>query len=195
MNPKICPACALLRSHCLCPSAPRLKPRTQLLVLQHPAECHHPKNTLRLARLALPAMRVLRGERFPELAELEKHPRLALVYPAGEQDGVEPTAAGLSGGVQPDSLIFIDATWRKAHKLLMLNPWLQKLPRLALSECGNYRLRKTRVDGGLSTLEAIAYALAANEGMDPHPLLALQANWVTARLAQMPAEVKVRYES
>jgi DTW domain-containing protein YfiP len=58
-------------------------------------------------------------------------------------------------------LIVPDGTWRKARKLLYLNPLLEALPRVTLWAVApsRYRLRKAPEPGALSTLEAVVEAL------------------------------------
>lgn len=193
MSTPKCPRCALVQARCLCQQVSRIHTRTQILALQHPHETQHPKNTLRLAQLALPAVHCRIGETaldFQALADAiagGQWGEVALCYPAGTDAPVP--------GDKPryDTLIVLDATWRKAYKMLQLNAWLGALPRVSLSQVGDYRLRKTSVAGGLSTLESVAWALHANEGVDPQPLLELQAQWVDARVAQMPASIQARY--
>lgn len=188
-----CLGCAQVAAHCICAGIPSLQSRTRVLVLQHPQESQHPKNTLRLAALALPAIVTQVGETADDFADLARvvesgdFGKVALCYPP-ESD------APAAGCGRADTLIVIDATWRKAHKMLMSNPWLQALPRLALNQAGDYRLRKTSVTAGLSTLESVAWALNAIEGFDPQPLLDVQSRWIHARLAQMPPAVQARYE-
>jgi DTW domain-containing protein YfiP len=62
-------------------------------------------------------------------------------------------------------LVVPDGTWRKARKLLHLNPLLAALPRvtLAAGAVSRYRLRKAPGPGALSTVEAIAQALQVLE--------------------------------
>lgn len=192
-HPRLCPRCRLSTAQCLCAQATPLAHRTPVIVLQHPAEADHAKNTLRLARLCLPALELVVGEAAADFAALRQRlsgVQAVLCWPGPGSSPLEQAAA-------PGALVFIDATWRKAHKLLALNPWLADLPRRHFSQApaGDYRLRKTRVDAGLSTLEAIAYSLAHTEGLDTGPLYRLQAAWVSALLAHMPGEVRRRYES
>ncbi|MNP39850.1 DTW domain protein [compost metagenome] len=54
-----------------------------------------------------------------------------------------------------------DGTWRKARKLLYLNPLLGGLPRVTLAQAAasRYRLRKAPEAGALSTIEAVVGAL------------------------------------
>jgi DTW domain-containing protein YfiP len=62
-------------------------------------------------------------------------------------------------------LVVPDGTWRKARKLLHLNPLLAALPRVMLAQGlqSRYRLRKAPMPGALSTIEAIVEALNSVE--------------------------------
>lgn len=86
--------------------------------------------------------------------------------------------------IQPTHrFIFIDSTWRKAKRLLLENTWLQEIPQYHFQESveGQYRIRKTNVDNGLSTLESVAYALEKADSLDTstlHTLFAkMQSFW------------------
>jgi DTW domain-containing protein YfiP len=62
---------------------------------------------------------------------------------------------------QPGTLVVLDGTWRKCKRMLMQSPWLQSLPRMELSQLPPARnfLRKSSQPDGVSTLEAVVYAL------------------------------------
>ncbi|MFW3897369.1 tRNA-uridine aminocarboxypropyltransferase [Pseudomonas bharatica] len=161
-----CERCLRPRSHCLCPSIPCLDSRTRVVLLQHPDEVRHALNTARLAALGLRNAQLRVGEVFDDLSELIATPgyRPGLLFPG---DGAEALAA-YSGAVdeRPWLLIVPDGTWRKARKLLYLNPLLQGLSRVTLAEVqpSRYRLRKAPEAGALSTVEAVAQALNVLEG-------------------------------
>ena len=86
-----------------------------------------------------------------------------LLFP-GEQAQV--LSAYPTGDDTPLLLIVPDGTWRKARKLLYLNPLLEALPRVTLGQVlpSRYRLRKAPQPGALSTIEAVVEALNALEG-------------------------------
>lgn len=127
-----CPRCARPLSHCLCALVPRLSSRTRVLVLQHPAEASHALNTARLAALALDNGELRIGETFPELAAELAHDtyRSCLLFPGTQ---AMPLAELVQDG-RPLRLIVPDGTWRKARRILHLNPSLAALPRVALPE-------------------------------------------------------------
>ncbi|NHN79736.1 DTW domain-containing protein [Azotobacter chroococcum] len=164
MSRPCCSRCARPLSHCLCALVPRLASRTRVLILQHPAEVSHALNTARLAALALENGELRVGESFPELAAQPAHGtwRSCLLFPGAE---AVPLAELAQDG-RPLQLIVPDGTWRKARRILHLNPPLAALPRVVLPEGlqSRYRLRKAPMAGALSTLEAIVCALNILEG-------------------------------
>ncbi|MFG6486431.1 tRNA-uridine aminocarboxypropyltransferase [Roseateles sp. BYS78W] len=150
-----CPRCERPAATCLCATlpVPRLAHRTELLILQHPAEAGHAKNTAALLTLGLQSAQRLRGEVFD--AGLAA-PGTALLYPG---DGPAAAPADVS------RLILLDGSWRQSRRLLAANPWLAGLPRLSLPEQpGRYAIRRAHRPGQLSTLEAGLHALALLEG-------------------------------
>ena len=156
-----CSRCLRPQTHCLCALIPQLDSRTRVLLLQHPSEVGHALNTARLADLGLLNAELRVGEVFEDLATLLNPPgyQARLLFPGeGAQliDTAEPSDESL-----PWLLVVPDGTWRKARKLLHLNPLLAQLPRVTLPEgaVSRYRLRKAPGPGALSTLEAIVQAL------------------------------------
>ena len=156
-----CSRCLRPQTHCLCALIPQLDSRTRVLLLQHPSEVGHALNTARLADLGLLNAELRVGEVFEDLATLLNPPgyQARLLFPGeGAQliDTGEPSDESL-----PWLLVVPDGTWRKARKLLHLNPLLAQLPRVTLPEgaVSRYRLRKAPGPGALSTLEAIVQAL------------------------------------
>ena len=155
-----CPSCQRPLSYCLCPLLPSLASRTQVLILQHPSESAHALNTARLVALGLSTAQLRVGERFDDVPD--DGVRSYLLFPG--EDAVP--LATLAASAEPIRLVVPDGTWRKARKLLHLNPRLASLPRVALPEglASRYRLRKAPQPGALSTLEAVVVALNALEG-------------------------------
>ncbi|QXI19365.1 tRNA-uridine aminocarboxypropyltransferase [Pseudomonas hamedanensis] len=158
-----CPRCLRPQTHCLCKLIPRLDSRTRVLLLQHPSEVNHALNTARLAALGLTNAELIVGEVFEDLPTLLNRPgyQARLLFPA---DDAQPLQA-YAPTDEPLLLVVPDGTWRKARKLLHLNPLLAALPRVALAEScvSRYRLRKAPGPGALSTVEAIVQALQTLE--------------------------------
>ena len=158
-----CPRCLRPQTHCLCPLIPSLDSRTRVLLLQHPSEVNHALNTARLAALGLNNAELIVGEVFDDLPTLLNRPgyRARLLFPADDAQPMQAYAAS----DEPLLLVVPDGTWRKARKMLHLNPLLAALPRVTLAEGGvsRYRLRKAPGPGALSTVEAIVQALQVLE--------------------------------
>ncbi|OLS61646.1 tRNA-uridine aminocarboxypropyltransferase [Pseudomonas putida] len=161
-----CERCLRPQSHCLCPSIPSLDSRTRVVLLQHPDEVRHALNTARLAALGLRNAELRVGEVFEDLSGLIATPgyRVGLLFPGDEAQAL--TAYSGSADERPWLLIVPDGTWRKARKLLYLNPLLEGLPRVTLAQVqsSRYRLRKAPEEGALSTVEAVTQALNVLEG-------------------------------
>jgi DTW domain-containing protein YfiP len=158
-----CERCLRPVPHCLCPLIPQLDSRTRVLLLQHPSEVDHALNTARIAALGLVNAQLVVGEVFDNLQELLNQPgyTACLLFPG---DDARPLVAG-SADARATLLVVPDGTWRKARKLLHLNPLLAALPRVTLSEvpASRYRLRKAPAADALSTLEAVVHALQTLE--------------------------------
>ncbi len=158
-----CPRCLRPDSHCLCALIPHLDSRTRVLLLQHPSEVNHALNTARLAALGLSNAELIVGEVFENLPALLNQPgyRARLLFPADDAQTLQTYAAS----DEPMLLVVPDGTWRKASKMLHLNPLLAALPRvtLAAGAVSRYRLRKAPGPGALSTIEAIVQALQTLE--------------------------------
>lgn len=157
----ICARCTRPLSRCLCALLPHLSSRTRVLILQHPSEVRHALNTARLAALGLVNAQLQVGEQFEDLPQLLSVPgyRPCLLFPGDAAIPLECCAEKV--GDLPLLLVVPDGTWRKARKLLYLNPLLETLPRVVLPAglSSRYRLRKAPEAGALSTIEAITTAL------------------------------------
>lgn len=188
-----CPRCQRPQAHCLCALIPHLSSRTRVLILQHPSEVGHALNTARLAALGLQNAEIKVGEVFEDLPQWLSQPGYApcLLFPGAQAEAlVAYPATSL-----PKLLVVPDGTWRKARKLLHLNPMLARLPRVQLIDAApsRYRLRKAPGPGALSTLEAITQALEVLEA--PRSFEALLKPFdslIEGQIAAMGADVYQR---
>ncbi|WP_028614916.1 tRNA-uridine aminocarboxypropyltransferase [Halopseudomonas pelagia] len=161
--------------YCLCALVPHISTRIQLLVIQHPSEHRHALNTARLLVAGVAGAHLLITETLAEGS-----PWYNLLADPGWQTEIlfpgtgVPVVGAAVELARPRRLVLLDGTWRKARKLLHLNPLLQRLPKVALPEGlqSRYRLRKAPQPGALSTLEAGVEALQRIEpATDFSPLL------------------------
>jgi DTW domain-containing protein YfiP len=176
LAPHRCPTCFSAR--CFCAHIRPVETSFSILIVRHAAEILKPSNTARLAALALPRCRIVehasvRGPLDP--AELEGE-ETWLLYPEGE---------AATPGRPPARLIVLDGTWQQTRRMRQRLPVLRRLPILRLpAPPARTRMRRpTRADG-MSTLEAIARAVAMFDGeAAAAPLEALHAAAVRANRA------------
>lgn len=169
-----CPACLRAQRTCICRWVTAITPQVEVLVLQHPLEVANAKGSARLLHLCLAGSRLEVGETFApdRLGTLLSDGRHnVLLYPETAEEkslGVAtPPAFDPAWLATPQHLrlVVLDGTWRKSRKMLYLNPLLQALPRLPLTDTppSHYLIRKAHLLDQLSTLEATAYALSQLE--------------------------------
>ena len=206
-----CTRCLRPKSTCICCWITATNNAVEVVVLQHPMEVSNPKGSARLLCLSLAHSTLAVGEKFSEtdLQALITAPlssqngvplmpkRTILLYPDTPADPNLPVAVPpplvREYLTDPDRLrlIVLDGTWRKSRKMLYLNPLLQRLPRLALSDTGgsNYRIRKAHKPDQLSTLEATCAALTQiNGGAEAlQPLLAAFDGFVAQQMMYQAA--------
>nr|WP_246029098.1 tRNA-uridine aminocarboxypropyltransferase [Parashewanella tropica] len=173
-----------------------VKSDIELVIMQHPSEVGHAKNSVRLLPHLLDKVRIVVGETeqdFAQLkAELEAESRpIYLLYPS--EQSVEASQVKHS---QQGILIVLDGTWRKALKLLKFNPWLLSFQSLHFSPQApsRYRIRKASRIDSLSSLEAAAFGLQALQPqMDIKPILSAFDAMIEQQLVHMPEHVQARY--
>lgn len=180
---QICQTCQYPQSTCVCAWVKPITPPLNIIILQHPKETKHAKNTVKLLNLGIKHVIVLCGEQpkdWQELAQQVKETpqNFCLFFPHDSSQALESvTSEQHKTGYFPvdKQVIFIDASWRKAQKIWHLNPWLQLCQSWHFAEppANQYRIRQTRVPNSLSTLESVAYVLEFTHDVDCSALLAL----------------------
>ncbi|WP_243336942.1 DTW domain-containing protein [Anaeromyxobacter soli] len=153
-----CPRCRFPPEFCLCPAIPRLAAPFRLVVVRHASERERMSNTARWAALALDGAEILEHA-LPGVAldeTLLRAPGAVALFPSPRPgDGAVPATP-------PPILVVPDGTWTQARRMMQRLPALQRLPRLSLpGPPAGLRLRRPPWPDGMSTLEAIAGALAA----------------------------------
>ncbi|MEN6432511.1 MAG: tRNA-uridine aminocarboxypropyltransferase [Smithella sp.] len=163
------PRCYQRREICICPILPTVTTRTEILILRHIWEAERPSNTGRLAALAMSNSRIIpcgggaRTGISPIDDEFLRVPETWLLWPDGTG-----TQSNVSELKPPARVVVIDATWSQARRLYSSMPVLRTLPRLVLPapiRCRD-RLREQHRSDGMSTIEAIAAAIAKLEGVE-----------------------------
>ncbi|MRI32109.1 DTW domain-containing protein [Endozoicomonas sp. OPT23] len=165
-----CERCLKPLSMCYCKDLTPEKATVDLLILQHFRETKHPLNTARIAELGIENCHILAGEDFSQNAtfnNLLQTKNACLLFPSEQATSWQQLTS--ESEQKPDLIIVLDGTWRKARKMLYLNPVLQSLPAVTLSEAAesNYRIRKASEESALSTIEATV-ALLREVSQDTH---------------------------
>ncbi len=149
----------------MCSLIPRIETRTRLLLVIHHFEARKPSNTGRLAAECFPnSAVVVRGHAGIPSTSLAIDPDSQPVLLFPREDAV-PIASFASG--RPVTLIVPDGTWRQAFKVRQRLPELRDVPCVSLPHDAPsiYRLRAEAHGHGLATIEAVARAMGALEGM------------------------------
>lgn len=179
-----CSNCHYPESNCICEAVAHIESPINIIVLQHPKEVGHAKNTVKLMRLCLPDMQVVVGKSACDFTEVQRSidpQTTALVYPTKNSHAFE--SFNQQKRTKRDTLIFIDASWRQAYAIWKSAPWLQDIPQFHFDNApeSRYQIRHTKIAHSLSTLEATAYALEVGFEVNTQALLdlqvAMQANW------------------
>ena len=162
-----CLTCYMRRPICICPVLPQVQTKTEFIILRHIWEAERPSNTGRLVALCLPNARIVPcgGGTRVGLTPLDEsilaQPATWLLWPDGHA-----TQTDAPDFIPPGRVVVLDATWHQARRLFRQTPALRALPRLALPAPVHprERLRDQQRPDGMSTLEAVAAAVALLEG-------------------------------
>ena len=172
----VCRRCDYPQSVCICDLLCELVSSQRIVILQHPSEARHAKNSAKLIKLCIPESEIWLGESAEDFTELQRSiktrgGKVAVVYP--NEDSVALESLCREQRTSIDTLILIDATWRKAYKVWQLNPWLKQYSswHFATPPTSQYDIRKTSIAGGLSTLEALAHVLTLTQEIDTSELV------------------------
>ena len=162
MKRRKCEKCGRAQKVCLCSWLTEIDNRHAVLVLRHKSEVKHALNTVEILKNCLTNITVLDGEVFDEEKCLLPGFIPILLFPGEDAQKLEE----LPGQNEKVRYLFIviDGTWKKARKIIYLNSFLQKLPKVELTlDKSRYILRK-KAPEGFSTLEAVAGLLGQLEG-------------------------------
>ena len=199
MPRQLCDACCQPIPTCLCAYISKANHNTSVTIIQCGKESEHAKNTANLLPKLSPAIRIVCSENSEEVSILKQDcidGGAIVLFPSNQSVAIDqwrkdkPAASN-----KAPQLLVVDGTWRKAKRFILENDWIQTLPHVQLSHSydSRYDIRKTSVTNGLSTLEAIGYALQEIEGADIAPFLHLLNGINTVFISQMPDEIKHRY--
>ncbi len=165
----VCERCFRPKDNCFCGRVPSLDNRISVVILQHPQEQFKALNSARLAHLLLKNSRLFVGLSWPNFRKVAGADGMpsewgVLFLKPDQHEGNRPVSV-INRKKRPventaflRGIIALDGSWKQAKALWWRNPWLLKLSRIGLNP-GRPSLRPQVKEGGLSTIEAIAFAL------------------------------------
>jgi DTW domain-containing protein len=169
----LCAGCERPPIVCVCASLVTVRPRTRVVVLQHPCEAGNPIGTAWMVERCLSAQRIvgIELENDREFINALSNPDAPPILLAPGPDALDLRSHAPSG---PVTLIVVDGTWPQARKLLRVNPRLAALPRYAFvpAQPSRYRIRREPAAHCVSTIEATVAALECLEPIDSARVLA-----------------------
>ena len=197
-----CPQCNRAIVACFCNTIARIENELSVIILQHTSEVKHAKGTAKIVELSLNNIDVFVGEDFTDNNELKQKlatKKSLLLYP--QENAISPS--NLASQVNENSdiklsdyqLVVIDGSWKKAFKILQLNPFLSQISAIGIDAINesDYRIRKSSRSDSLSTLEAIHSVLTTVEGDKFEGLLTSFKAMVDFQIKSMPKDVQERY--
>lgn len=161
-NSRYCFGCSLPKRVCNCGALEPNLNNPGIIIFRDPKERKRTLSTVSLIKQRYPAVLVKDGELF----DARGYHNAALLYP--KQDEGQATQTGSHSDISSEikagkeyTIVLIDGTWRKAKKILHLNPWLLQLPRISLApgQVSDYLLRRVANHQALSSVEAFACAM------------------------------------
>jgi len=210
MPREICPKCNYPIKTCLCLYIKPVKHETEIIVLQHPSEVNNKKNTIRVLSLLTDNIQVFVGESEDDFIQVKSLLNQAdtnyfLLYPSEQAktwdefivEKNNKTKGGDDKTSKKTVLVVLDGSWKKAKKIHLCNSWLKNIPNLTLNSARktNYGIRKSSVELGLSSIEAIAFALEDIENISSAPFLNALNGLKICFTRLMPNIVKQRYDA
>lgn len=199
MKRKTCAGCAQPEATCLCDYLGQTNHKTKVWIIQCDKETKSAKNTANLLPKLSSHIYLIQDTDIEAMTALKnkflnRQPQVAILFPTPEANSINH-CKNTAPKLLPSDLILIDGTWRKAKRFILENDWLNHFQKLKLSAAypSGYHIRKTSIENGLSTLEAVAYALYELESIDTAPFLHLLNGINTVFIKHMPDNVRHRY--
>ncbi len=158
--PGRCLRCWVKLEHCICAELEPAPNRTEVVIVRHHWEARKSTGTARIAELVLERCTIVEVGYDASLTDRELSPNSDgwLLYP--DAPGVRLPEGTAS------RLFVLDGTWAQTRRMLRRLPSLCELPRVSLPAAARaeLNLRKAHLEGGRSTIEAVADALELLEG-------------------------------
>lgn len=179
-----CDQCHYPKKTCVCQHIKSMLISLDVIIIQHPREASHAKNTARLVTMSIPSASIVLSnddDAINTLAQTCCDKATGLIYPSESSVALEDLSKEQKQ--QLEKIILIDGSWKQAYGIVKKLPWLQALPayHFTLAAPSQYTIRHTSLPHALSTLEAAAHSVSCLREVDMSALYHLQAamqeNW------------------
>lgn len=172
-----CKHCQYPVKTCICSSIVRYSIGINIVIVQHPKESSHAKNTAKLVTLCLSSAIIVNAHDADAMEALRKSSDLSttvLVYPSENSNPIESLCNETTRDIT--TLILIDGSWKQAFGIIKQNVWLQTLQSVHFTQSprSDYVIRHTSLAHALSTLEATAYSISCLTNIDTSGIYELQ---------------------
>lgn len=172
-----CEQCHYPINTCVCKHIKNISVPLNVIIIQHPKEATHAKNTARLVTMCIPSACVVlsdNADAMHTLAQSSCKQTTALIYPSENSTALEDLPRTQKQHYR--TLILIDGSWKQAFGIVKRSPWLQTLPSYHFSNAtpSQYAIRHTSLPNALSTLEAAAHSISCICQRDMSALYDLQ---------------------
>lgn len=165
-----CARCRLHPERCICARIPRLDLKTRVSLVIHAKELKRTTNSGLLAHHALVNSQVIVRGLENQKADLSSilDPGYIPLFFYPSEDAIELDEDFVLSLAKPAHLIVPDGNWRQAGKVRQRHPELKdvRTVKISIKNDARYHLRREHLAEGMSTLQAIAYALNRLEGED-----------------------------
>ena len=185
-----CEQCHLAKFACLCPWQLSMPSKIEFILLMHRKEVYKTTNTGRLIADMFPdsTHAFLWDRTEPSTALVQqlnnKQRNIMIVFP--DNHHVQSTSEHKTQATERETkkktheektknnehaaltVVLLDGTWKQASRMMRLSPWLQHLPRLALTvnKPKNHYIRQAKHQDQLATAQAAAYILEQHNETD-----------------------------
>lgn len=163
MNREKCPQCEFIKSRCLCKSIIQIRSPIKVIIVQFPKEKKHPLNTVNILKKNLNELIIIEDEKVDENSQfieiIEQLTNPVLIFKNEYSNPIETEISIVAKKI--DGIIFIDGSWNKAKRIYFQSQILQRMKTYSLNriEMSEYKIRKSPIKEGLSTIESVAYTL------------------------------------
>lgn len=172
-----CAHCDYPSSTCVCSAIGSIQLPISVIILQHKKEVFHAKNTIRLACLVSPSIRVISTALCEQvnntLTSLDAN-NTAVIYPSNESKAIENNQH-LYKNIK--TLIFLDGSWKQAYSIWREFPLLQRFMQMHFKSAPpkQYSIRKSKKEHQLSSIEALSYSISIVTKIDTSEYLSALA--------------------